>query len=230
MSGETAKSSQGDAPAPEEKAAAESPSAESAAAEEASEDAAAKAKAAAAAKAKAAAAAKAKADATPPRPLPSPDDIAAWAGGEDRNVGILFEGLALARYDAFNAQIRNKEIVGQHWQAISETELPEDDAFDGLPEVGRLRALYKDQSLARKRLEALKVAWRELRGKRPGQWKLPDLLAALRRIIDKKLDVDFNELLAATRDLWRSSRLPAAHDQVDLLWASLALIRQGTKK
>jgi hypothetical protein len=211
--------------------AAEAPAADGATGGDADEDeAAAKAKAAAAAKAKAAAAAKAKAAATPPRPLPSPEDIAAWAGGADANVGILFEDLKLARYDAFNMQIRNKEIIGQHWQVISSTETPDEAEFDGLPEVGRLRVLYKDQELSRQRLGALKVAWIELRGLRPSHWALPDLMAALRRIIQKGLDVDFNHLLAATRDLWRSSKLPASQDQVDLLWASLALIRKGTKK
>jgi hypothetical protein len=189
-----------------------------------------KAKAAAAAKAKAAAAAKAKADEGPPRALPSAEDIAAWAGGGDANVGILFEGLALARFDAFVTKIRNEEIIPQHWQVISAIRAPEDDEFERLPEVGRLRQHYRDHALARRRLDALKLAWRELRGKRPSLWAVPDLLAGMRRIVAKQRDVDWNDLLSAARDLWSTSTLPAGKEQVEILWACLSLIREGTKK
>jgi hypothetical protein len=191
------------------------------------------AKAAAAEKAKAAAAAKKAAaakDEGPPRALPSQDDIARWAAGGDANVGILFEGLALARFDAFVTKIRNEEILAQHWQVISALRPPLDDEFERLPEVGRLRQHYRDHSVARKRLDAMKVAWRELRGKRPSLWQVPDLLAAMRRIIAKQIAVDWNDLLTAVRDLWLTSSMPAGKEQVEILWACLGVVRDGTKK
>jgi nucleoid-associated protein YgaU len=199
-----------------------SPEAKAAAAE--------KAKAAAAAKAKAAAAAKAKADEGPPRALPSQEDIARWAAGGDANVGILFEGLALARFDTFVTKIRNEEIVPQHWQVITALRPPDDAEFERLPEVGRLRQVYKDHTVARRRLDAMKIAWRELRGKRPSLWAVPDLLAAMRRIIAKQVAVDWNDLLTVVRDLWLSSPMPAGKEQVEILWAALSLVRDGTKK
>jgi hypothetical protein len=199
-----------------------SPEAKAAAAE--------KAKAAAAAKAKAAAAAKAKADEGPPRALPSQEDIAGWIGGGDANVGILFEGLPLARFDAFVTKIRNEEILPQHWQVISALRPPDDGEFERLPEVGRLRVVYRDHAVARRRLDALKVAWRELRGKRPSLWAVPDLFAAMRRIVAKSVPIDWTDLLSAVRDLWLSSPTPAGKEQVEILWASLSLIREGTKK
>jgi hypothetical protein len=191
------------------------------------------AKAAAAEKAKTAAAAKKAAaakDEGPPRALPSQDDIARWAAGGDANVGILFEGLALARFDAFVTKIRNEEILPQHWQVISALRPPEDAEFERLPEVGRLRQLYRDHDVARKRLDAMKIAWRELRGKRPSLWQVPDLLAAMRRIIAKQVAIDWNDLLTATRDLWQSSTLPAGKEHVEILWACLGVVRDGTKK
>jgi len=167
----------------------------------------------------------------PARVLPSYEDIAAWAGGaEIKSIGTLFEGLKLARFDAFSAQIRNKEILPQHWQPISAEAAPADEVFDGLPEVGNLRVKYADQEMARRRLGAMKVAWRELRGKRPGLWQVGDLVAALRRIIQKDLDVDFYELLSGARDLWRGMTLPMGKEQVEILWAAIAVIRKGTKK
>jgi hypothetical protein len=187
------------------------------------------AKAAAAAKAKAAAA-KAKADEGPPRALPSPEDIAAWARGGDANVGILFEDLPLARFDVFVTKIRNEELVPQHWQVISAIRPPDDAEFERLPEVGRLRQHYRDHAVARRRLDALKTAWRELRGKRPSLWAVPDLLAAMRRIVAKQRPIDWNDLLTATRDLWLTSPMPAGKEQAEILWASLALVRAGTKK
>ena len=170
-------------------------------------------------------------DEPPPRVLPSDDEISAWANGADvASIGTLFEGLLLKRFDAFNAQFRNKEILAQHWQVISELETPDDEVFDGLPEVGYLRQQYRDQELARRRLGAMKVAWRELRGKSPGLWQVPDLMAAIRRIIDKQIEVDFNDLLHAARDLWRGMTLPVGKEQVEILWACIALVRKGTKK
>ena len=167
----------------------------------------------------------------PARVLPSDEEIAAWAAGEDvASIGTLFEGLKLQRFDAFNAQIRNKEILPQHWQPISTDEVPADEVFDGLPEVSNLRQRYRDQELARQRLGAMKIAWRELRGKRPGLWTVPDLMAALRRIIQKEIEVDFNALLSATRDLWSAMTLPMGKEQVEILWACIAVIRKGTKK
>ena len=165
------------------------------------------------------------------RVLPSDEQIAAWAAGEDvASIGTLFEGLKLQRFDAFNAQIRNKEILPQHWQPISTDEVPADEVFDGLPEVSNLRQRYRDQELARQRLGAMKIAWRELRGKRPGLWTVADLMAALRRIIQKEIEVDFNALLSAARDLWRGMTLPMGQEQVEILWACIAMIRKGTKK
>ena len=191
-------------------------------------------KAAAVEKAKAAAAAKKAAappkDEGPPRALPSQDDIARWAGGGDANVGILFEGLPLARFDAFVTKIRNEEILPQHWQVISALRPPPDDEFERLPEVGRLRQLYRDQALARRRLDAMKIAWRELRGKRPNLWAVPDLLAGMRRIVAKSIAIDWTDLLTATRDLWRSSTMPAGNENVEILWACLGVVRDGTKK
>lgn len=166
-----------------------------------------------------------------PRVLPSDEDIAAWAAGDEvESIGTLFEGLKLARYDAFCAQIRNKEILPQHWQVITADEAPDDKVFDGLPEVGNLRVKYADQKLARRRLGAMKIAWRELRGKRPGLWQVGDLVAALRRIIQKEIEVDIYELLSGARDLWRGMTLPMGREQVEILWAAMVVIRKGTKK
>jgi hypothetical protein len=221
MAGETERDPGATAPEATEKAAAKpalSPEEKAAAAE--------KAKAAAAAK-KAAAPPK---DEGPPRALPSHDDIARWAAGGDANVGILFEGLPLARFDAFVTKIRNEEILPQHWQVISAMRPPADDEFERLPEVGRMRQHYRDQAVARPRLDAIKIAWRELRGKRPNLWAVPDLLAAMRRIIAKQIAIDWTDLLTAVRDLWRSSTLPAGKEHVEILWACLGVVRDGTKK
>ena len=167
----------------------------------------------------------------PPRDLPSEEDIASWAQGSDvATIGTLFEGLPLKRFDAFNTKMRSQEILAQHWQVISESQAPDDNVFDGLPEVGTLRQHYADQELARRRLGALKVAWRELRGKPPGLWQVPDLMVALRRIIDKNIEIDFNDLLHAARDLWRGMTLPVGREQVEILWACLAVVRAGVKK
>ncbi|HEX2465880.1 MAG TPA: hypothetical protein VHR17_14760 [Thermoanaerobaculia bacterium] len=239
MAGETERDPDSNAPEAGESEAAEKPAAEKPAAEKpaadkpAAEKLSPEAKAAAAEKAKAAAAAKKAAaakDEGPPRALPSQEDIARWAAGGDANVGILFEGLPLARFDAFVTKIRNEEILPQHWQVISALRPPEDAEFERLPEIGRLRQIYRDQALARKRLDAMKTAWRELRGKRPSLWQVPDLMAAMRRIIAKQIPVDWTELLSAVRDLWQSSTLPAGKEHVEILWACLGLVRDGTKK
>jgi hypothetical protein len=167
----------------------------------------------------------------PPRVLPTDDEIAAWANGADvSSIGTLFEDLPLKKFDTFNTKFRGQEILPQHWQAISELEAPDDEVFDGLPEVGTLRQQYRDQELARRRLGAMKVAWRELRGRKPGLWQVSDLMAAIRRIIDKQIEVDFNDLLHGTRDLWRGMTLPVGQEQVEILWACIALVRKGTKK
>ena len=167
----------------------------------------------------------------PPRVLPSDDEISAWANGADvASIGTLFEGLVLKKFDTFNTKFRSQEILPQHWQVISELEVPNDEVFDGLPEIGTLRQQYRDQKLARRRLGAMKVAWRELRGKSPGLWQVSDLMAAIRRIIDKQIEVDFNDLLHGARDLWRSMTLPVGQEQVEILWACIALVRKGTKK
>jgi len=169
--------------------------------------------------------------AEPARDLPTAEDLAAWiAGGESTKIGTLFEELPLKRFDAFNAQIRAKELLPQHWQVLAATDVPDDAVFEGLPEVGHLRARYKDQEKARRNLGAMKIAWRELRGKRPGLWQVPDLLAALRRIIDKGIEVDFHDLLDAVRDQWLASTLPMGRVQLDTLWAVLDLVRAGVKK
>jgi hypothetical protein len=169
--------------------------------------------------------------AAPPRALPSDEDIAAWIHGADvPTLGAVFEGIDVKRFDALVMQVRKEELVPQHWQVLSSHAAPDDMVFEQLPEVGRLRARYKDQELSRKRLPHLRYAWRELGGRRPNIWTVPDLLAAMRRIYDKKHPVDWTELLSAVRDLWRDSDLPFGRDQLEILWACLVLIRKNTKK
>ncbi len=204
-----------------------SPAAESGGETPAAEDAEAKPATAPAAKPKP----PAKPPAGPPRELPSPQQIAAWVEGADLpSLSNLFNLLNTKLFDVLVMQIRKEELVPQHWQVISSLRVPEDEEFERLAEVGRLRLRYKDREVSRRRLESLKIAWRELRGRRPSLWTVPDLLAAMRRIIDKKLAVDFHELLSATRDIWRDLSLPQGKEQLEILWACLALIRQKTKK
>jgi hypothetical protein len=175
--------------------------------------------------------AKAAPAAGPPRALPSDEDIAAWIHGADvPTLGAVFEGIDVKRFDALVMQVRKEELVPQHWQVLSSHAAPDDTVFDQLPEVGRLRARYKDQELSRKRLPHLRYAWRELGGRRPNIWTVADLLAAMRRIYDKKHPVDWTELLSAMRDIWRDSDLPFGRDQLEILWACLVLIRKNTKK
>src|SRR5689334_15374505 len=94
--------------------------------------------------------------AAPARPLPSQEDIADWIHGRDLPLlGALFEGLNVARFDALILQVRKEEAIPQHWQAISDREVPDDLAFERLPEVGALRVRYKNQELSRRRIAPL---------------------------------------------------------------------------
>jgi hypothetical protein len=189
-------------------------------------------KVAAAKAAVAAAAAKAAAAAAgPPRALPSDEDIAAWIHGADvPTLGAVFEGIDVKRFDALVMQVRKEELVPQHWQVLSSHAVPDDLVFNRLPEVGRLRVRYKDQELSRRRLHNLRFAWMEMGGRRPAIWTVADLLAAMRRIYEKKHPVDWTELLSAMRDIWRDSDLPFGREQLEILWACLVLIRKNTKK
>ena len=163
--------------------------------------------------------------------LPGEAELAEWMGGaEVPVVGGLLSRLNLKTFDVLVMQIRKDELLPQHWQVISATAAPADAEFDSLPEVGRLRLRHKDQETSRRRLEALRVAWRELRGKRPALWSVPDLFAALRRIYEKSLKADFYELLSGARDVWRDASMPAARGHLDMLWACLDFARQKAKK
>jgi len=169
--------------------------------------------------------------AAPPRPLPEPEAIGGWIAGADLpNLALLFEGLPVAKFDALVMQIRKEELVPQHWQVISEREALDDLDFERLSECGRLRVRYRDQALSRRRLAALRQAWRELGGRRPAVWTVPDLLAAMRRIVDKKIPLDWNDLLTAVRDVWRDLDLPHGREQLEVLWACLVQVRKSTKK
>ncbi len=178
-----------------------------------------------------AAAAKPAAPAAPARPLPSQEDIADWIAGADVPlIGAPFEGLTVARFDGHVMQVRKEELIPQHWQAISDRSVPDDLTFERLPEVGDLRIRYKNQELARRRLAPLRLAWRELAGRRPAMWTVADLFAAIRRLYEHNAQVDWTDLLTATRDVWRGQQLPQGREQLEILWACLALIRKNTKK
>ncbi|HEV7508214.1 MAG TPA: hypothetical protein VGS07_25250 [Thermoanaerobaculia bacterium] len=171
------------------------------------------------------------APAAPPRPLPSPEEIGEWIHGADLpTLAALFDGLPVAKFDILVMQVRKEELVPQHWQVISDHTPPDDLTFDRLAEVGRLRVRYKDQELSRRRVEQLRLGWRELGGLRPAMWTVADLLAAMRRIIDKKRPVDWNEFLAAQRDIWRDLALPHGKEQTEVLWNCLVQMRKSTKK
>ncbi len=175
--------------------------------------------------------AKAAAPAAPPRPLPTLEDISAWVHGADVPlVGALFEGLNVTRFDTLVMQVRKEELVPQHWQVITDHTPPDDLEFHRLAEVGKLRVRYKDQELARRRIEQLLLGWRELGGRRPALWSVADLLAAMRRLIDKARPVQWHEFLSAVRDVWRDHELPFGKEQLEIWWACLALIRKNTKK
>ena len=168
--------------------------------------------------------------APPVRVLPSQEEIADWYDGADcESIDNLFNNLVVMRFDVLVTQIRKQELVPQHWQILESAEVDE-DAFDRLPEIGALRIRYMNQELARARTEAVRIAWRELRGKRPNLWTVPDLLAAMRRIIDKKLEVDFHHLLSAVRDIWANMTIPFGREQREILWAVLSFVRTKTKK
>ena len=166
-----------------------------------------------------------------PRVLPSQAEIAQWAKGDDLpSLGTLFSGLPVARFDALMMQIRKEELLPQHWQVIGDRTLPDQGVFDSYPEVARLLALEVASASARGQVAALRVGWQELAGKQPALWTTSDLFVALRRIIERDLPVDYNDLLSAIRDVWRALTLPHGRDQLDSLWACLDLLRQKTKK
>ena len=168
--------------------------------------------------------------AAPPRELPSQEQIADWYAGADcPSIDNLFNNLVVMRFDALVMQIRKEELVPQHWQILEDREVDEAE-FDRLPEVGRLRVRYKDQEKSRRRTAALEAAWKELRGKQPSLWTVPDVLAAMRRLIEKKAGVDFHELLSAVRDVWADMTLPAGREQREILWAVVSFVRDKTKK
>ncbi len=167
----------------------------------------------------------------PPRDLPSEEEIAAWVQGADLpSLANLFNILVLKKYDALVMQIRKAELVPQHWQVITSIEPPAGARFDTLPSVAKLRNRYRDEALAQRRLAALQTAWVELRGLQPSLWTTPDLFAAMRRIIDKKIEVDFHDLLSAVRDVWRNLDLPSSRENLEILWSCLAFVRSKTKK
>jgi hypothetical protein len=171
------------------------------------------------------------APAAPPRALPSPEDIGEWIhGAELPTLAALFDGLPVAKFDVLVLQVRKEELIPQHWQVLTGPTPQDDLVFERLPEIGRLRVRYKDQELARRRAAQLIWGWRELRGKRPALWTVPDLFAAMRRIIEKKHPVDWNDLLTAQRDVWRDLKLPFGREQLEILWASLVQMRKSTKK
>ncbi len=167
----------------------------------------------------------------PARVLPSQEEIAAWvAGGELPSLANLFNLLNTKLFDVMVMQIRKEELLPQHWQVISRLEPPPDEEFDRLAVVEKLRDSAPSPEIGQERAEALKVAWQELRGKHPSLWSASDLFAALRRIIDKKRDIDFHALLSAVRDVWRNLDLPQGREQLEVLWACLAFMRDKTKK
>ena len=169
--------------------------------------------------------------AAPARVLPSPEEIGEWIHGADLpTLGNLFEGLPLAKFDVLVMQVRKEELIPQHWQVLSDHTPPDDLAFERLPEAGRLRVRYQDQELSRRRLHHLRFGWRELGGKRPALWTVPDLFAAMRRILEKKLPVDWTDFLTAQRDVWRDLTLPFGREQLEVLWGCLVQMRKSTKK
>jgi len=193
---------------------------------------AAESKTAAAAKPAAAASAAAKKPTpAPARELPDLDGIARWAHGEEYPlVGVLFEKLPLPKFDVLVMQIKKDELLPQHWQVIASSQVPEGRQFEDLYETGKLRLHYRDQELSRRRLGALEIGWHELRGKSPSLWTASDVFAALRRMIQKKRDVDFYDFLTAVRDVWQGLTIPHGKEQLEVLWACLEFVRGKTKK
>jgi len=167
----------------------------------------------------------------PARELPSPDQIGAWMGGEDLPIlAHLFDKPSLKLFDAMVMQIRKEELLPQHWQVISQRQVPDSVDFHQLGEVRRLRAGYQDGKVAQDRLAALEVGWRELGGKQPALWSVADLFAALRRNLEFDLGIDVHDLLSAIRDIWAGMTLPHGRTQLDGLWAVLLFARSKTKK
>ena len=167
----------------------------------------------------------------PPRELPTMEGIAGFIAGEDYPlVNALFNQLVLPKFDGLYAQIKKEEILPQHWQVISAREVESDVAFEDQKVVQRLRAGYGDEKVAAARLGALEVAWEELRGKNPALWTAQDVFHAMRRILEKKRPIDHHDLLSAVRDVWRGMTLPHGREQLEQMWACLALIRKKTRK
>lgn len=167
----------------------------------------------------------------PPRPLPDEEGIGRWVEGEDYPVlAALFDQLVLPKFDGLFAQLKKQELLPQHWQVISTHEIPDGAKFEELASVRRLEASYSDPAVAKRRLGALEVGWRELRGKQPSRWNASDVFAILRRVIQKKRDVDFHDLLSAVRDVWSGMSLPQGRDQLEVLWGCLDYIRTKTRK
>jgi hypothetical protein len=166
-----------------------------------------------------------------PRVLPSREEIAEWAqGAESSSLGALFSELPVAKFDALMMQIRKDELLPQHWQVIGDRTLPDAAVFESYPEIARLQAAANDSETASRQIEALRTAWQELAGKQPALWTTSDLFVALRRILERDLPVDYNDLLTATREVWSGLTLPHGRAQLETLWACLDLIRQKTKK
>jgi hypothetical protein len=166
-----------------------------------------------------------------PRVLPSIEEIGAWIKGEELpNLSTLFNQLVLKRFDALVMQIRKEELVPQHWQVISDRSMGDAQEFEGLAEIKRLQARYQDSGSAQHRIEALRTVWVELAGKRPSLWTVADLLAGMRRNIEQELKVDYYDLLCAVRDVWTDLTYPHGREQLEVLWATLAFVRQKTKK
>ena len=167
----------------------------------------------------------------PARELPSPEQIGAWIGGQDLPIlAHLFDKPSLKLFDALVMQIRKEELLPQHWQVISQRQIPDSLDFHELGEVRRLRDFYQDGGVLQARLAALEVAWRELGGKQPALWTVADLFAALRRNLEHQLGVDVHDLLSVTRDVWAGMTLPHGRTQLDTLWAVLLFVRSKTKK
>lgn len=152
-------------------------------------------------------------------------------GAEVPVVGALLEQLDLARFDLLVTQVRKEELLPQHWQVIAQRREPEEAEFDRLAEIQRLRRRCgDDDELFGRRAGALRAAWRELGGKRPGLWEVADLLAAFRRVLQHRRPVEPYDLLTAARDVWRDSPLPRGREQLAVLWNCLLQMRKVTKK
>ena len=175
----------------------------------------------------------AEAKAPPPKPparvLPSQEEIAAWVqGAELPSLENLFNLLNTKLFDAQVMQIKKEELLPQHWPVIHRLEPPPDEEFDALGVDRKVTA--PDAETRERRVEALRIVWQELRGKHPSLWNASDLFAAFRRVIDRKREIGFHDLLSAVRDVWRSSDLPQGEEQLEVLWACLAFIREKTRK